>query len=219
MRRGVIASAQAHNRQQRELAVREWSHQVDVRAAARAARAAVVAHDPAAHAVAEEDHMSPDGPAEDQVVEGRDAVEVRRRSCRDARRYRVRLSSETQPRCAARSSSPRRRRRALSGSAPLRSISPISRRSASRSLLIDPRPRAQNRCCPRSRTGPPPRAPGRSAAASEMRKRRRTNAGAIGHRAAVTDQVVAVVALGRLDAPKRFARGNHGAPAHAQESA
>src|SRR6185312_12520577 len=50
-----------------------------------------------------------------------------------------------------------------------------------------------------------------------MRKRRRPDAGPIRHRAAVTDQIVAVETLGGLDADAGLARRYHWAPAHIQE--
>src|SRR6185312_8033591 len=50
-----------------------------------------------------------------------------------------------------------------------------------------------------------------------MWKRRRPNAGPIGARVAVADEVVPVVPLGRLDREKGLARGNDRPPAHTQK--
>src|SRR5665647_3136706 len=51
----------------------------------------------------------------------------------------------------------------------------------------------------------------------KMRKRRRPDASPVGHRAAVTDQIVAVEALGGLDADAGLAGRYHWPPAHIQE--
>src|SRR5262245_8820164 len=77
--RGSIATSKAHNWKQREPVIRGCFTQPDAEALAEVLAHTVVAQHPAAHTVANHDHMTPNWLAKNQVVKGRDTIQVRNR--------------------------------------------------------------------------------------------------------------------------------------------
>src|SRR4029077_675683 len=77
--RSPVATAETYDRKQRESFVRGGFTKPDAEALAEMLAHPVVAHHPAAHAVAEHDHMASHGLAKNEVIKGGDTIQVRGR--------------------------------------------------------------------------------------------------------------------------------------------
>src|SRR6266700_3199063 len=72
----VVARPQADNRQQREAAVGSRLAELDPHVLGQLLANILVAHDPAAHAVADRDDVAADWLAKNQIVKSRDTIQV-----------------------------------------------------------------------------------------------------------------------------------------------
>ena len=184
----------------------------------------VVAHDPAAHAVADQDDVPAHRLAEDEVVEGGDAVQLVGGHAQAARAT-SRDGLVGHPAAVPLHDLQRLDAGGPLASAYVRELAPRSRVvSSSRQHALDPlvyrsTSASTKSMLPRIAIRSGIMQPAADAAAPSACAGTTACGCACGTsmRAAVADQVVAVVALGRLDADERLARRDHRPPAHAQE--
>src|SRR5215469_1404030 len=74
----MVAASETHDRQQCKAVVRRCLAEPDSQAILEVLLHSLVAHDPAAHAVADHDDVAPHRLAENEVVKGGHAIDVRR---------------------------------------------------------------------------------------------------------------------------------------------
>src|SRR5262245_32305055 len=239
-RRRVVASAEAGDGQHSELAVRAGLAKLNPQARGQMLAYPFIAHNPATDAVADEDHSLAHRLAEDQVVKGRHAVQLVGRHLKnlgqvadvfvrhpatapwnDLQRittqaallrvlmeFRFYLVSFffSQHGCAQ---GVGKRNEKIRSPLPIpHSPLPLLAIYISQYKIYAAQDRQQI---------------GDHRAATDQRdhlhmgERRGADADAIGHRIAVADQVITIVALGRLDVNQRFTRRDHRPPAHTQK--
>src|SRR5579875_1900722 len=75
-RRSAVTSSKTHNRQERESTICRGLTHLNSKPVLKLPAKSLITHHPAAHTIANHDHVPPDRLAEDQVVKGRHPIEL-----------------------------------------------------------------------------------------------------------------------------------------------